>query len=73
MNGLQYIRECYGVPAKRGQRVKWGSHTGRIVGASSGGAYLRVRLDGPERDDVVIVHPRDDDLEYIREPGGEQR
>jgi len=46
---MQYIREAYGVPAKRGGRVEYsgtGSRAlqGTITGAK--GAHLRIRLDG---------------------------
>ena len=42
---LKYIRDHYGVPAKRGGRVRY---NGRIEGAITGsvGALLRVRMDG---------------------------
>lgn len=47
---LQYIREYYGVPAKRGGRVKYtgssrrGPEFGTIVGSK--GAHVRIRIDG---------------------------
>lgn len=47
---LQYIREHYGVPAKRGGRVKYtgssrrGPEFGTITGAN--GAHVRIRIDG---------------------------
>jgi len=45
---MKYIRDTYGVPAKRGGRVRYSPpghepREGRIVG--SDGAYLRIRLD----------------------------
>lgn len=47
---MDYIRTCYGVPAKRGGRVIYHgdpdgtSKKGTITG--SRGSYLRIRLDG---------------------------
>lgn len=46
--GMQYIRNTYGVPAKRGGRVRYAppnreSREGRIIGAD--GPYLRIKLD----------------------------
>ena len=54
---LIYIRNHYGVPAKRGVAIEFtGSSApvrGVIVGTS--GAYLRVRLDGERR--ARTFHP----------------
>ena len=55
---MAYIRKQYGVPAKRGARVRLAYReddvrTGTIV--KSRGRYLRVRLDG-ERD-ARTFHP----------------
>jgi hypothetical protein len=45
MRSLNYIREKYGVPAKRGTRVT--TETGKTGVVTSGdGAHVRVRLDG---------------------------
>jgi len=41
---LAYIRAAYGVPAKRGGRVKYGDQYGTITSAR--GPYLRVRFEG---------------------------
>jgi hypothetical protein len=47
---MKYIRDTYGVPAKRGMRVVYLENDGRrrtggtITGANGG--YLRIRLDG---------------------------
>lgn len=41
---MQYIREFYGVPAKRGARVTVNGKQGVITG--SVGAYIRVKFDG---------------------------
>jgi len=57
---MEYIRKHYGVPAKRGGRVRFTpegeqrpAHEGVIIG--SRGAYLRVRMDGQKK--VGIYHP----------------
>ena len=42
--GMAYIRDHYGVPAKRGGIVWAKGKRGVIVGSQ--GSYLRVRLDG---------------------------
>lgn len=59
---MRYIREHYGVPAKRGARIRYtdiGRHvwTGRIVSARDG--YLRVRVDDPRYPEAVrlLLHP----------------
>jgi hypothetical protein len=48
MGELDYIRQHYGVPAKRGARIRFTdggfSREGTIVSAS--GPYLRVQFDG---------------------------
>ena len=45
---MEYIRDTYGVPAKRGGRVEYRGgaeiQTGTITG--SDGHYLRIRIDG---------------------------
>lgn len=43
--GLRYIRDTYGVPAKRGARVKY---SGLVYGTITSvcGARIRIRLDG---------------------------
>lgn len=56
---MAYIRKAYGVPAKRGARVKFTGNPdrsrqlGAVVGAR--GHYLRVRMDGERR--VGTYHP----------------
>lgn len=50
---LPYIRERYGVPVKRGQRVTHGKDTGTVT--SGRGAHVRVRFDG--RNFSVPCHP----------------
>jgi hypothetical protein len=55
---MAYIRQHYGVPAKRGRRIRLSTPThgpdeGTIV--ASCGQYLRVRFDGFQR--IETVHP----------------
>lgn len=64
---MEYIRKHYGVPAKRGGRVRYTpdgnrylAHEGVIVG--SRGAYLRVRM-GAEKN-AGTYHPTWD-MEYL--------
>lgn len=42
-----YVRDYYGVSAKRGMRVVADGRSGTIVGFN--GQYLRIRLDGGKR------------------------
>lgn len=49
---MDYIRETYGVPAKRGGRVEYLASDGDLMeGTITGsvGAYLRIKLDGAKR------------------------
>jgi len=55
---LEYIRDYYGVPAKKGVVVKYKEKFGVITGAS--GPYVKVRLDGEKN--ANPYHP--DDLDY---------
>ena len=41
---MQYIRDYYKIPAKRGGRVEFDGRPGTIM--SSNGAKLRIKLDG---------------------------
>lgn len=54
---MQYIRDYYRVPAKRGGRVEYNGDgkatTGTITGAE--GARLRIRMDGEKH--TGIYHP----------------
>ena len=55
---MQYIREAYGVPAKRGARVAYSGSTGNpLLGTITGskGARLLIRLDGHKQS--AIFHP----------------
>ncbi len=49
---LDYIRRFYGVPAKRGGRIRFQGRGATIIGANS--QYLRVRLDDGTR---ALLHP----------------
>jgi hypothetical protein len=64
---MKYIREHYGVPAKRGGRVRFTpdgnrylAHEGVIVGAR--GAYLRVRMGDEQK--AGTYHPTWE-IEYL--------
>lgn len=65
---MEYIRQHYGVPAKRGARVQFTSaeHAVRGTIVGSRGQYLRVRWDGSGR--VLTMHPTDDQLHYEKKP-----
>jgi hypothetical protein len=61
--GMSYIRQAYGVPAKRGGRIIYtGDKRGRAGGegqagviVGSQGAHLRIRLDGQQT--IYTFHP----------------
>lgn len=67
---MEYIRKRYGVPAKRGGRVRYTGNPdgkpvdGTITSAVTGNAHLRVRLDGNTRS--YWFHPTWK-LEYLPE------
>jgi hypothetical protein len=67
MMSMDYIRRQYGVPAKRGARVRYtgglSPAEGRITSAR--GPHIRVRLDGEKRSDVY--HPTWK-IEYLDAP-----
>ncbi len=50
---MQYIRDYYGVPAKRGMRIVVDGMPGEIRGAR--GQYLRVLIDGDAK--LTDCHP----------------
>jgi len=60
-NKLEWIRRMYGVPAKIGMRIRYGStpddaQNGTITGARDG--RLLIRLDGkPKRRRPLCFHP----------------
>lgn len=57
---MQYIRDYYKVPAKRGARIRWtgavnsGYIEGTIIGST--GQYIRVRFD-KEPSRTLTLHP----------------
>ena len=58
--GMKYIRDTYGVPARRGVRVEYakdGHQPWRGVITSANGAYLRIRRDGDVRTYPRNFHP----------------
>lgn len=62
-----YIRRCYGVPAKRGMRVRFSGQLGTIVGFRN--QYLLVRLDGTER--AGVYHPTWE-IEYLTDGSSDE-
>ena len=66
--GMEYIRKRYGVPAKRGGRIRYyGCDIGTIVAAQHG--RLRVRFDGQQR--IARLHPTWE-VEYEYMPSGKK-
>jgi hypothetical protein len=60
---MQYVRDYYGVPAKRGGRVRYmGEGEPRFGTITSADYRLRIRLDGEKR--TRIFHPTWE-LEYL--------
>lgn len=59
---LAYIRNYYGVPAKKGVRVKAYGKPGTVTGASN--AHLLIKLDGEQRSNPY--HPTHD-IEYLEQ------
>ena len=62
---LAYVRNTYGVPAKRGMRVEYcGQDNVRRRGViTSASHHVRVRLDGEKHSRPY--HPQDDYLIYL--------
>jgi hypothetical protein len=52
---LEYIRNYYDVPAKRGKVVSYNGSLGVITGAS--GSHVKVRLEGQKN--ALPYHPSD--------------
>ena len=50
---MEYIRNYYKVPAKRGAKIQYKGQNGTIVGALNG--CLRVRLEGEKK--IKTYHP----------------
>ncbi|MEG3640645.1 hypothetical protein [Magnetococcus sp. PR-3] len=61
---VQYIREAYGIPCKRGGRVRYNGKFGTLTSFSS---RVHIRFDGEKRS--RIFHPKTDGLEYLDLPG----
>jgi hypothetical protein len=61
---MQWVRDSYGVPAKRGGRVRYTGEKVPRLGTITGtrGPYLRIRLDGDKRS--MPFHPTWE-LEYL--------
>lgn len=61
---MKYIRDYYGVPAKRGGRIRFTGYCTSSLGTitSSSGKWLRVRFDGESR--TSLVHPAHS-VEYL--------
>ena len=68
---MEYIRKRYGVPAKRGGRVRYTGNPdgkpvdGTITASAQGNGHLFVRLDGNKHS--YCFHPTWK-LEYLEEP-----
>jgi hypothetical protein len=62
---LAWIREYYGVPAKRGMRIVFDGRLATIVGAGLWDGRIRIRLDGENH--AVSAHP----TWRIEYPGGD--
>lgn len=52
---MEYIRNYYGVPLRRGLRVRVNGKLGVITGASSAQAHVNVRFDGQKHS--IPCHP----------------
>jgi hypothetical protein len=59
---MMRIRECYGVPAYRGARIRFQGREGVITGTSRTAMHLRARLSGDKR--TVLLHPTWE-IEYL--------
>lgn len=62
---MEYIRETYGVPAKKGGRVKYTNGSGVATeGVITGthGAYIKVKMDGDKLSECY--HPTYN-IEYL--------
>jgi hypothetical protein len=59
---LEYIREVYNVPARRGMKVIAHGRNGIIVGAK--GPHLRIKIQGEKN--ILSFHPTWE-MEYLSE------
>lgn len=55
MNRFEYIRDYYGVPAKRGALVEYKGKKGKVTGTN--GPHVKVRLEGERH--AGCYHPTD--------------
>ena len=55
MTPMQWFRDHYGVPAKRGGRIRFDGRPGRITSGDAG--HLILHLDGDPPSRRVRVHP----------------
>ena len=55
MSFLRQLREYYGVPLRRGARVKYQGRLGVVLSAS--GCHIRIRFDGQKRRHPAPFHP----------------
>lgn len=62
---FDYIKQYYGVSAKRGDRIEFGGRQGVITSATH---YIHVRFDGTKHS--VPIHPTEDGLRYLKEGDG---
>ena len=74
---MKYIRDTYGVPARRGARVEYqsdkvGRQPRRGTITSADGAYLRIRFDGDRRTYPAPFHPQWGITYVDQEPLGEE-
>lgn len=60
-NPFDYIRDYYGVPARKGAQVIYRGRKGKVTGASN--QYVMIKLDGEKFSKPY--HPRDDDLKWL--------
>lgn len=61
---MEYVRNFYRVPAKRGRLVTYNGSPGRITSADS---RIRVLFDGEKH--PLIIHPTDEGLVYLDASG----
>lgn len=65
---MQYVRDCYGVPAKRGGRVMFSDGRTVMRGTITRATHrVYIRWDGDSR--AFPYHPRDERLTYLKERG----
>lgn len=55
MSGFDYIKDYYGVPAKRGAKIEYNGKPGTVTGTH--GPHVKVRLEGQKHSNCY--HPTD--------------